>query len=205
MSTLSAIRNLVPPEAWRDMLFSLSLAVGLAAVCHATVAEARFIPSLSMAPTLAIGDRLVIEKLSFHMRAPRRGDIVVFKPPERVVKLNFDLDPAVPWIKRVVALPGERVAIERGRLFVNGRQVPEPYLEEGAQYSMREKTVPDGSVFVLGDNRNHSIDSAVWARSRCATSSVGRRSASGRRRASAISARLARTSRPTRSPRACSA
>lgn len=162
MAILTTIRNLLPPEAWRDMLFSLSLAVSLAAVCHAMIAEARFIPSLSMAPTLAIGDRLVIEKLTYHVRTPRRGDIVVFKPPERVVKLNFDLDPAVPWIKRVVALPGERVAVERGRLYVNGRPLPEPYLDESAQYSMREKPVPEGSVFVLGDNRNHSIDSAVW-------------------------------------------
>jgi signal peptidase I len=142
------------------------------------------IPSASMEPNLYEGDYIVVSKWSYGYskhsipfsppvfngrimlpgvsEEPRRGDIVVFKPPERVVKLNFDLDPSVPWIKRVVALPGERVAIERGRLYVNGRPLPEPYLEENAQYSMREKPVPAGSVFVLGDNRNHSIDSAVW-------------------------------------------
>lgn len=152
----------LPSEAWRDMLFSLSLAVGLAALCHAMVAEARFIPSLSMAPTLAVGDRLVIEKVSYQVRTPRRGEIVVFRPPVPAVAMNAGVDPSIPWIKRVVALPGDRVAVDRGRLYVNGRPVMEPYLDETAHYSMREKVVPDSSVFVLGDNRNHSIDSATW-------------------------------------------
>jgi signal peptidase I len=162
MIETTRIRELMPPEAWRDMLFSLSLAVGLAAVCHAMVAEARFIPSLSMAPTLEVGDRLVIEKLSYHVRTPRRGDIVVFRPPAPAVQMNAGLDPTVPWIKRVVALPGDRVAVEDGRLLVNGRPLSEPYLDESPRYSMREKTVPAESVFVLGDNRNHSIDSSAW-------------------------------------------
>lgn len=154
--------RLLPPEAWRDMLFSLSLAVGLAALCHATVAEARFIPSLSMAPTLAVGDRLVIEKVSYHVRTPRRGEIVVFRPPDPAVQMNAGVDPTIPWIKRVVGLPGDRVAIDGGRLYVNGRPISEPYLDESPRYSMREKSVPQGAVFVLGDNRNHSIDSATW-------------------------------------------
>lgn len=152
----------LPAEAWRDMLFSLSLAVGLAAFCHAAVAEARFIPSLSMAPTLAVGDRLVIEKVSYQLRTPRRGEIVVFRPPTPAVRLNAGVDPTIPWIKRVVALPGDRVAIDHGRLYVNGKPLSEPYLEESPRYSMREKTVPEGNLFVLGDNRNHSIDSSTW-------------------------------------------
>ena len=162
IETTTLPSKMLPPEAWRDMLFSLSLAVGLAAVCHAMVAEARFIPSLSMAPTLAIGDRLVIEKVSYQVRTPRRGEIVVFKPPAPAVDMNAGMDPSIPWIKRVVGLPGDRVAIDHGRLYVNGRPMAEPYLDEGARYSMREKVVPGGSVFVLGDNRNHSIDSATW-------------------------------------------
>lgn len=139
------------------------LAVVLATVCHALVAEARFIPSLSMAPTLAIGDRLVIEKVTYHLHAPRRGDIVVFRPPSPAVQGQVGVDPSVPWIKRVVGLPGDRLALERGRLYVNGRRLPEPYVfPSRAGTTLHERTVPPGSVFVLGDNRDHSIDSATW-------------------------------------------
>ena len=151
---------LAPDSAWRDMVLSLGLAVVLAGVCHAAVAEARYIPSGSMLPTLQVGDRVLIEKLSYHLTLPRRGDIVVFTPPTAVEAYGYDT--SIPWIKRVIALPGEKVAIASGRVWINGRAMQEGYLDEPPRYAMDERIVPRGHLFVLGDNRNHSIDSHVW-------------------------------------------
>ena len=145
---------------WRDMALSLALAVGLAAVCHAAVAEARFIPSGSMLPTLKVGDRVLIEKISYHARQPRRGDIVVFRPPPAVEAFGYDNH--IPWIKRVIALPGERVGVREGKVWIDDAPLDERYLDEPPFYAMTERIVPAGHVFVLGDNRNHSIDSHVW-------------------------------------------
>jgi signal peptidase I len=143
------------------MGLSLCLAVGLAAACHALVAEARFIPSLSMAPTLAVGDRLVIEKVSYHLAPPQRFDIVVFKPPAVVEDLGY-LDTSIPWIKRVIGLPGETVAVSHGKVLVDGKVIADPFPHEAPAYEMPPRKVPPGQLFVLGDNRNHSIDSHVW-------------------------------------------
>lgn len=141
----------------------LLLAAGIALTCHATVAEARFIPSSSMAPTLDVGDRLVIEKISYHLRTPRCGEIVVFHPPSSALSRQVDADPNIPWIKRVVALPGDHVALSHGRVFRNGKALAEPYVTGvGARLTITEREVPANSVFVLGDNRAHSIDSATW-------------------------------------------
>lgn len=116
-----------------------------------------------MAPTLTIGDRLVIEKVSYHLRRPRYGEIVVFHPPQSAFQNQVGLDPSIPWIKRVVALPGDRVAVVDGQLFRNGRRTREPYaLTATATLQMSEKKVPANSVFVLGDNRRNSVDSATW-------------------------------------------
>jgi signal peptidase I len=155
------LQLLLPQDgAWRDMLMSLGLAVALAAVCHTAVAEARYIPSGSMLPTLQVGDRVLIEKVSYHMATPRRGDIVVFTPPSAVE--SFGYDTSIPWIKRVIGLPGERVSIAGGQVWIDGRAIQEAYLEEPPFYAMPERAVPTGHLFVLGDNRNHSIDSHVW-------------------------------------------
>ncbi|MDB5101677.1 MAG: lepB [Cyanobacteria bacterium RYN_339] len=143
------------------MGLSLCLAIGLAAACHALVAEARFIPSLSMSPTLAVGDRLVIEKVSYHLNPPHRFDIVVFKPPDVVEDLGY-MDLSIPWIKRVIGLPGETVAVSHGHVFVDGKPIADPYPSEAPAYEMPGRKVPPGQLFVLGDNRNHSIDSHIW-------------------------------------------
>jgi signal peptidase I len=160
MGRNQAAQSIIPEGVWRDMGLSLALAVGLAAVCHATVAEARFIPSGSMLPTLQVGDRVLIEKVSYHLTNPQRGDIVVFQPPRAVEAFGYDRK--VPWIKRVVGLPGEKISVQGGQVLVNQRPLDEMYLEEPALYAMPETAVPPGCVFVLGDNRNHSIDSHIW-------------------------------------------
>jgi signal peptidase I len=147
------------------------LAFVLAIGVHAAVAEARFIPSESMAPTLAVGDRLIIEKVTARFSSPRRGEILVFYPPNthpsdgglalRVVrKLGFT--PDVAYIKRVIGLPGETLAIHDGQVWIDGKALVEPYLNEPPNYTLDPVRVPAGHLFMLGDNRNNSQDSHVW-------------------------------------------
>jgi signal peptidase I len=113
-----------------------------------------------MLPTLQLGDRLVVEKISHYWRDWQRGDIVVFAPPPALVSLGYDPDNVL--IKRVVALPGETVEVKEGRVWVNGAPLAEPYGATPAEYTWGPAVVPPGCVFVLGDNRNASNDSHVW-------------------------------------------
>ena len=139
---------------------SAALAFGL----RAWVAEARYIPSPSMLPGLRVGDRLIVEKVTEKLWRPRRGDIVVFAPPARARELENAL------IKRVVALPGERVLIRDGRVWIDGKGLREPYVAEPIKYpepdwaaiGMPGGRVPRGMVFVMGDNRNNSLDSHAF-------------------------------------------
>jgi len=145
---------------WGNTLLTLLLAVVLAAVIRWAVAEPRYIPSGSMLPTLQLGDRLVVEKISHYWRDWQRGDIVVFAPPPALVSLGYNPDNVL--IKRVVALPGETVEVKEGRAWVNGAPLAEPYGATLAEYTWGPAVVPPGCVFVLGDNRNASNDSHVW-------------------------------------------
>lgn len=111
----------------------------------------------SMEPNYHHGEYLFIEKVSYRLHVPNRGDVVVFKYPN---------NPTINYIKRVVGLPGETIRIEQGRVQVDGQLLNEPYLEEGKQTLVNrnteatyEITIPDDKYFVLGDNRDHSSDS----------------------------------------------
>jgi signal peptidase I len=119
------------------------------------VMEAFWIPSGSMIPTLEIGDRVLVNKFIYRFTDPRRGDIIVF---ESVDNSNEDL------IKRVVGLPGDKIAVRGGKLFVNGEPQKEPYtnkkLPDRSFYA--RMTVPKNHVFVMGDNRGNSADSRVF-------------------------------------------
>ncbi len=128
----------------------------LALLIRAALVEAYWIPSGSMEPTLRPGDRIVAEKVLRWFHAPRPGDIVVFAPPP-----GSGAD-APALVKRVVAGPGQVVAVERGRVLVDGRPVAEPYVAEPPAYDLPPLRVPEGHLFVLGDNRNRSLDSHVW-------------------------------------------
>ncbi len=145
---------------WLNTLQTLLLAVVLAATIRWGVAEPRYIPSGSMLPTLQLGDRLVVEKISHYWRNWQRGDMVVFAPPPALVSLGYRPDNVL--IKRVVALPGETVRVRGGRVWVNGLALEEPYVAEPAAYTWGPGVVPAGYLFVLGDNRNASNDSHVW-------------------------------------------
>ena len=119
------------------------------------VMEAFWIPSGSMIPTLEIGDRVLVNKFIYRFTEPNRGDIIVF---ESVDNPDEDL------IKRVVALPGDTIAVRRGHLILNGERQKEPYLNKNLpDRSFYAKTpVPKGHVFVMGDNRGNSADSRVF-------------------------------------------
>jgi signal peptidase I len=120
--------------------------------------QAFYIPSRSMEPTLRIGDRVLVNKLSYKMHDINRGDIVVFeRPPDEPPDAIKDL------IKRVIALPGETISSQNGKVFIDGRPLDEPYLEAGTMTENLPPTlVPEGHVFVMGDNRSDSRDSRYF-------------------------------------------
>lgn len=143
---------------WLEIAKTVATAAILAFGIRTFVAEARYIPSSSMEPTLEINDRLIIEKLSYHFRAPERGDVVVFNPTETLKEQNFH----EAFIKRVIGLPGDTIEVKNGRVYVNNEPLLEKYIAEKPLYDYGPVTVPKGQYLVLGDNRNNSYDSHYW-------------------------------------------
>ncbi|HZB72366.1 MAG TPA: signal peptidase I [Acidimicrobiales bacterium] len=121
--------------------------------------QAFFIPSGSMLPTLHEDDRVLVNKLSYDLHDVNRGDLVVFERPEGETAGQIkDL------IKRVVALPGERIEQRDGDVYIDGQLLEEPYLDDGTETTNLEpQTVPEDHVFVMGDNRDDSMDSRVFS------------------------------------------
>ncbi len=144
----------------RENLQIVIIALILAFLLRTFVAEPRYIPSDSMIPTLQVGDRLVVDKLSYLFHAPNRGDVVVFNPPD-VPELS-DISKDNAFIKRVIGLPGQQVRVQQGQVYINNQPLKENYLAEPIRYELPSFVVPEGQVFVLGDNRNYSNDSHVW-------------------------------------------
>ena len=143
-------------------------ALALALIVRAFLFQAFYIPSPSMEPTLFSGDRILVNKVSYRLHDVNRGDLVVFHPrPESGVDVE-DL------IKRVIALPGETITTDGGRVLIDGGLLIEPYLpfQNGtadfgmvpwcSEAEMGACTVPDGHVFVMGDNRSNSRDSRFF-------------------------------------------
>jgi signal peptidase I len=144
----------------RENLQILAIALVLAVIIRLFIAEPRYIPSDSMVPTLAVGDRLVIEKVAYRLRPPAAGEIVVFDPPRLLQEYGYAADRA--FIKRIIGTPGDRIAIHNGLVYRNEQPLNEPYIAEPPKYEMPTVTVPDRQYFVMGDNRNNSNDSHVW-------------------------------------------
>lgn len=117
------------------------------------------IPTTSMVPTLQVGDRLLSNDIIYRIRAPKRGEVVIFKYPE---------DPKRDFVKRMIGLPGEKVMIKDGRIYINGQAVTDSkvvcryYYSEGFYANEWETEVPQNSYFVLGDNSINSKDSRYW-------------------------------------------
>ena len=151
-----------PPRwrAWWENIQILIIALILALLIRVFVAEPRYIPSDSMLPTLQIGDRLVVEKLSYRFRSPVFGEIVVFDPPKQLQIQGYTKDQA--FIKRIIGKPGQTVQVRNGTVFVDDQPLREPYIAAPPNYTLEPVTVPEHEFFVMGDNRNNSNDSHVW-------------------------------------------
>jgi signal peptidase I len=163
----------------RELVVLVVTALVIAVVVKSFVAQAFYIPSGSMLPQLQIDDRVVVSKISYRLHEPRRGDIVVFDAPTgepkddsplpaRVVRsVVQSIGLAAPstdeYIKRVVALPGERVEAHGGKVLVDGRELVEPYLPAGTATSdFTAVVVPPETLWVMGDNRGNSADSRIF-------------------------------------------
>jgi signal peptidase I len=180
-----------PWAFWRSVAITLVVALGI----RQFLVEARYIPSGSMLPGLQIQDRLLVEKLTYRSRAPRRGEIVVFNSPHhfdpvlasssarnplRCLLVNLPVVGNLPglaspacdaYIKRVVALPGERVVVDpRGRITINGKPLSEPWVRNLCPVDGQgmgpcrtiTAVVPPNHVLALGDNRANSWDGRFW-------------------------------------------
>ncbi|MEM1310519.1 MAG: signal peptidase I [Cyanobacteria bacterium P01_H01_bin.153] len=142
-------------------LQTLGLSIVLALGIRTFVAEARYIPSGSMEPTLEINDRLVVEKISYHLNPPQRGDIIVFWPPESLYE-GEENKRKDAFIKRVIGLPGDTIEVRDGTVFIDDEPLAEDYIKAEPNYTWGPETVPAESYLVLGDNRNSSFDSHAW-------------------------------------------
>ena len=144
--------NQAAMNSWlRELVEAVLPALVIVLVVNVFLAQATRVEGQSMDPTLHDRQRIVIEKLTYRFRPPGRGEIVVLRRPQ-----------PDPLIKRVVGLPGDMVAIENDRVYVDGQALDEPYLDEMTRGVMSPQIVPEGHVFVLGDNRDSSNDSRAF-------------------------------------------
>ena len=134
-----------------DILETIILAVVLYFGINAISARVR-VDGFSMNPTLQNGEYVLVSRLAYKIDTPQRGDIIVFGIPT---------DQSQDLIKRVVGLPGETVSVRQNMVLINGTPLEEPYIAQAPLYS-GEWIVPEGNLFVLGDNRNDSKDSHQW-------------------------------------------
>ncbi|HWR39022.1 MAG TPA: signal peptidase I [Patescibacteria group bacterium] len=137
-------------EEIKDWVISIVIAIVLAFFIRYFIVELYMVEGPSMRPTLENGERLVVNKFIYRFKAPEKGDVLVFRYPK---------DPSRDFIKRVIATPGDTVEMKDGKLFVNGELLNETYILERTRGSYPLSTVPEGRVFVMGDNRNNSEDS----------------------------------------------
>ncbi|HJU57748.1 MAG TPA: signal peptidase I [Actinomycetota bacterium] len=158
--------------------FLILVALGVAILVKSFVIQAFYIPSESMVPTLEVGDRVFVNKFLFDEGDINRGDVIVFENPNQAALpdrgavggflhwlgegIGFAQPENEDFIKRVVALPGETIEIRNDVVYIDGEPLDEPYLTKAALNSMGDypmKTVPEGELFVMGDNRANSADS----------------------------------------------
>lgn len=148
--------NATPPQksspgraAW-EVVQAILLALVLALLIRHYVVESFVVEGPSMEPTLYPGERLLVAKFVYYFRPPKRGDVIVFKPPK-----NTDKD----YVKRIIAVGGDTVQLKQGYVYVNGERLDEPYVRFRSNTTTPPIQVPEGTVWVLGDNRPDSEDS----------------------------------------------
>ena len=154
-----------PRRRWRrtalEWLGVIGGGIAIALLVEAFLIQAFWIPSPSMEPTLDVGDRVLVNKLSYKFHDVNRGDVVVFeRPPGASTGQTGEIK---DLIKRVVAVGGDTVEAKEGNVYVNGEQIDEDYLEPGTPTdNLPLTTIPEGQVFVMGDNRTNSEDSRIF-------------------------------------------
>jgi signal peptidase I len=139
---------------WRfllDIVETIVLSVLLFAGINTVSARIR-VDGFSMEPTLQNSEFVIVNKLAYKLGSPSIGDVIVF---------HYPVDPTQEFIKRVIGLPGDKVKVASGQVFVNGKALSEPYIASPPRYN-GEWVAPAGGLFVLGDNRNNSSDSHSW-------------------------------------------
>ena len=137
-------------EEIKDWVVSIVIAVVLAMIIRTFVVELYLVDGPSMRPTLQHAQRLVVNKFIYHFRAPEKGEVLIFRYPK---------DPSRDFIKRVIAVPGDTIEIQDGNVFVNGELQNEDYILSKCRGDYPKSTIPEGHIFVMGDNRNNSEDS----------------------------------------------
>ncbi|MCK9265628.1 signal peptidase I [bacterium] len=146
-------------SVWADWLKSLIWAVSIALIIRFIFIGNFRIPSSSMYPTLKIGDRLLSNNIIYKIRPPKRGEVVIFKYPE---------DPKRDFVKRLIGLPGERLQIKEGSIYINDEKITDGTIGEIYYYSLgyfeenEEIQIPKSNYFVLGDNSINSKDSRYF-------------------------------------------
>ena len=135
----------------REILITVVIALAIFVPLKTTV-QAYEVQYSCMLPNIEDGDWIIVDKAVFHFFEPERGQVIVFQPPD-------ELNSQYPFIKRVIGMPGETVEIHDGSVFIGGVALEESYIRDAPRYEMDEKTIPDGELFVLGDNRNSANDS----------------------------------------------
>ena len=115
-----------------------------------------FIPSGSMIPTLQIRDYILVNEFIYRFNEPERGDIVVFRPPPEADAGDKE------YIKRVIGLSGDLLEVNDGVVYINGEPLDEPYINSPPDYYTQPTLIPEGKLFVMGDNRPFSADSHIW-------------------------------------------
>ncbi|MBP3723002.1 MAG: signal peptidase I [Selenomonadaceae bacterium] len=134
----------------KDWIVSIAVALVLAFLIRTFIVELYIVEGPSMRPTLETQERLVVNKFIYRFRSPEKGEILVFRYPR---------DKSRDFIKRVIATEGDTVEIKDGRVYVNDKLLTEDYILEKTRSEYAKATVPKGTIFVMGDNRNNSEDS----------------------------------------------
>lgn len=162
-------------SVFREYAEAIIIAVVLALFIRTFVIQAFKIPSGSMLPTLQIGDHLLVNKFLYGVRVPFTGKVLIpIKDPKHgdVIVFRFPEDRKIDYIKRVIGVPGDRIEIKNKQLMINGKKIDDPHGHFNSSASlpagMSPKdnfgpiTVPEGKLFMMGDNRDNSYDSRFW-------------------------------------------
>jgi signal peptidase I len=163
-----------------ELVVIVAVALGVALGIQAFLVKPFRIPSESMVPTLEIGQRVLVNRLGEHFGDPERGDVMVFKPPQgaddNMCGVSHPAEQPCPrstpgksdtnFIKRVVGLPGERLSVRAGRVYINGKLQKEPFIRPDTQCALCNMpdpiVIPAGQYYMMGDNRGASADSREW-------------------------------------------